>query len=55
MHKMASDIEDRVGIKVLHIAEVTGEKVIEKGMKKIGLIGTKFTIERRFLQKSIKG
>ncbi len=54
MHKMASDIEDRVGIKVLHIAEVTGEKVIEKGMKKIGLIGTKFTIEGDFYKKVLK-
>ena len=30
MHKMASDIEDKVGIKVLHIAEATGKKIIKK-------------------------
>lgn len=54
MHKMASDIEDRVGIKVLHIAEVTGEKIIQKGMKKIGLIGTKFTMEGEFYKKVLK-
>jgi aspartate racemase len=54
MHKMASDIEDRVGIKVLHIAEVTGKKVIEKGMKKVGLLGTKFTMEQDFYKKVLK-
>lgn len=51
MHKMASDIENRVGIKVLHIAEVTGEKIIQKGMKKVGLLGTKFTMEGDFYKK----
>lgn len=54
MHKMASDIEARVGIKVLHIAEVTGEKIIQKGMKKVGLLGTKFTMEQDFYKKVLK-
>ena len=54
MHKMASDIESRVGIKVLHIAEVTGEKIIQKGMKKVGLLGTKFTMEQDFYKKVLK-
>ncbi|MBZ9607445.1 aspartate/glutamate racemase family protein [Clostridium estertheticum] len=54
MHKMASDIESRVGIKVLHIAEVTGEKIIQKGMKKVGLLGTKFTMEQEFYKKVLK-
>ena len=48
MHKMASDIENKVGIKVLHIAEVTGEKIIQKGIRKVGLLGTKFTMEQDF-------
>lgn len=54
MHKMANDIESKVGIKVLHIAEVTGEKVIQKGLKKIGLLGTKFTMEQDFYKKVLK-
>ena len=51
MHKMASDIEDRAGIKVLHIAEVTGEQIIKKGLKKVGLVGTQFTMEGDFYKK----
>lgn len=54
MHKMASDIESKVGIKVLHIAEATGEEIVQKGMKKVGLLGTKFTMEEDFYKKVLK-
>lgn len=54
MHKLASDIEDRVGIKVLHIAEVTGEKIIQRGIRKVGLLGTKFTMEQDFYKKILE-
>lgn len=54
MHKMADDIEKNVGIKVLHIAEATGKKVVEKGIKKVGLLGTKFTMEGDFYKKVLK-
>lgn len=54
MHKMAADIEKEAGIRVLHIAEVTGEKIIEKGLKKVGLLGTKFTMEQDFYKKVLK-
>ncbi len=54
MHKMASDIERKVGIKVLHIAEATGEIIIQQGMKKVGLLGTRFTMEQDFYKKVLK-
>lgn len=54
MHKMVKDIENKAGIKVLHIAEVTGEKIVEKGLRKIGLLGTKFTMEQDFYKKVLK-
>ena len=54
MHKMAGDIEKTVGIKVLHIAEVTGEKIIQKGIYKVGLLGTKFTMEQDFYKNILK-
>ena len=54
MHKMASEIENMAGIKVLHIAEVTGQEVVKIGMKKIGLLGTKFTMEGDFYKKILK-
>jgi aspartate racemase len=50
MHKLADDIEANVSIPLVHIADVTAEAVKEKGMKKIGLLGTKFTMEHDFLK-----
>lgn len=54
MHKLARAIENRIGIKVLHIAEVTGEKIVQDRMKKVGLLGTKFTMEQDFYKKILK-
>ncbi|PAB55917.1 aspartate/glutamate racemase family protein [Anaeromicrobium sediminis] len=53
MHKMADHIEREVGIKVLHIADAAGEKIIKKGIKKVGLLGTKFTMEGDFYKKRL--
>ncbi len=54
MHKVASDIEDKVGLKVLHIAEATGKEIIQNGMKKVGLLGTKYIMEQDFYKKFLK-
>ncbi|WPC39373.1 aspartate/glutamate racemase family protein [Clostridium sp. JS66] len=54
MHKMANAIESNVGIKVLHIADATGEKVIDKGLKKVALLGTIFTMKQDFYKKVLK-
>lgn len=48
MHKMAEDVEKSVNIPLLHIADTTAEKIISKGIKKIGLLGTAFTMEQEF-------
>lgn len=54
MHKMADDIEKSAGIKVLHIAEAAGSKIVEKGIKRVGLLGTRFTMEGNFYRKVLK-
>lgn len=48
MHKMAGDVQNSIQIPLLHIADVTADKVKEKGMKKVGLLGTRFTMEEDF-------
>jgi len=48
MHKMAEDVESSITIPLLHIADATAEKIKEKGFKKVGLLGTKFTMEEDF-------
>lgn len=54
MHKMAEDIEEKAQIKVLHIAEATGKEIIKRRIKKIGLLGTNFTMEQDFYKKVLK-
>lgn len=48
MHLMFPDVQDAVGISVLHIADAAANKIKEIGIKSIGLLGTKFTMEMDF-------
>jgi len=48
MHKLADQIAAGVTIPFLHIADATAEKIIAAGMKRIGLLGTRFTMEHDF-------
>ncbi|MFC2164846.1 aspartate/glutamate racemase family protein [Acidobacteriota bacterium] len=48
MHKLAEEVEAGIGIPLLHIADVTATKIQENGQQKVGLLGTKFTMEQDF-------
>ncbi|GAB4581679.1 MAG: aspartate/glutamate racemase family protein [Anaerolineales bacterium] len=48
MHKLAPEIEANVRIPFLHIADATAWKIQAAGLKTIGLLGTKFTMEQDF-------
>lgn len=48
MHKVADDIQAQINIPILHIADATAQKVQEHGLKTVGLLGTKFTMEQNF-------
>ena len=48
MHKMADEIEKTIRIPLLHIADATAEAIQESGMRTIGLLGTRFTMEEEF-------
>jgi len=48
MHKMAEDVQKHIRIPLLHIADATAEQIKVQGMKKVGLLGTKFTMEEDF-------
>jgi aspartate racemase len=48
MHKVATEIEESIGIPLLHIADATGERIRQAEMKKVGLLGTRFTMEQDF-------
>lgn len=48
MHRMASDVSAAVSIPLLHIADPTAEKIKAAGLRKVGLLGTAFTMEQDF-------
>ncbi len=48
MHKVADEICSKVSIPLLHIADATAEQLVSDGVKKVGLLGTQFTMEQDF-------
>ncbi len=54
MHKMADEIQKRIKIPLLHIADATAEEIKKKKMGTVGLIGTRFTMEEDFYKKRLK-
>jgi len=48
MHKVADEIQANIRIPLSHIADATAQKITSLGLKKIGLLGTRFTIEEDF-------
>jgi len=48
MHMMVKDIESKTSLNVVHIAEATAEEINKKGLKKVLLLGTNFTMEGDF-------
>ena len=48
MHKLADEVQANIGIPFLHIADATAQKVKAAGLTKIGLLGTRFTMEEDF-------
>ncbi|MEM6686268.1 MAG: aspartate/glutamate racemase family protein [Bacteroidota bacterium] len=48
MHLTIEAVRNNVSIPVLHIAEATSEKILEQKLKKVALLGTKYTMELDF-------
>jgi len=48
MHKVADRIEAALAIPLLHIADATAHKIQAEGLGKVGLLGTRFTMEEDF-------
>jgi len=54
MHLMAPDIEKHTGLKVIHIADATGNEIIKRNINKVLLLGTKFTMEGFFYKERLE-
>ncbi|WP_456391557.1 aspartate/glutamate racemase family protein [Nitratifractor sp.] len=54
MHKVAEAISEAVSIPLLHIADATGERLCADGVRKVGLLGTAFTMEEPFYRRRLQ-
>jgi aspartate racemase len=54
MHKVLDNFEKELGIPLLHISDVIGESIKKDKIKKIGLLGTRFTMVEDFYRKRIQ-
>lgn len=54
MHKLSDLIEKNINIPFLHIADATAEAIKETKISKVGLLGTKFTMEQGFIKNRLK-
>jgi aspartate racemase len=48
MHKMAEEVQASIEIPLLHIADAAAEAIKARGLRKVGLLGTRFTMEENF-------
>ncbi len=55
MHKVAPAIEAAISIPLLHIADPTAAAIGRAGLKVVGLLGTRFTMEQAFYRGRLEG
>ncbi len=55
MHKLAPAIEGAVNIPLIHIADATAAAVSRAGVKRVGLLGTRYTMEEDFYKGRLAG
>lgn len=48
MHQVADEIEQRAGLPLLHLVDITALALRERGLRRVGLLGTRFTMELPF-------
>jgi len=48
MHRYASFIQERINIPLIHIGEETAKAITAQDLKKVGLLGTRITMEKEF-------
>ena len=48
MHKIADEVQAAIKIPVIHIAEAVAKDILKNGLKKVGLLGTRYTMQLGF-------
>jgi aspartate racemase len=54
LHQYVDDLEKETSLKIVHIADATAKEIQKKNISKIGLLGTRFTMEMDFYTKRLR-
>ena len=54
MHKVADVVAEKASLPLLHIVDVTGDAIRERGLHRIGLLGTRFVMKEPFYQERLR-
>lgn len=54
LHKVHDEIAEATGLPILHIADPTAERLAADGIKRVGLLGTRFTMAEDFIRGRIE-
>lgn len=55
MHKVADRVAEAVSVPLLHLADATAGAVLAAGVRRVGLLGTAFTMEQDFYRERLAG
>lgn len=53
MHRVADAVQSATRLPLLHIADVTADAIRAAGLQKVGLLGTRFTMEQAFMREHL--
>lgn len=54
MHIIADTVAASIGVSLLHIVDAVAQSIAQSGMNRVGLLGTKFTMEKDFYQDRLR-
>lgn len=54
MHLLADAVQRAVAVPLLHIADPTADRIAAAGLRRVGLLGTAFTMERDFYRARLR-
>ncbi len=55
MHHIAERVQEKVSVPLLHIADATAKAIHQKGITKVALLGTRYTMQFEFYKNKLAG
>ena len=54
LHKIADQVQEKIGIPIIHIAKATADEIGRAKLHKVALLGTKFTMQEPFYHDKLR-